>query len=138
MIVGFPGETEAEHEASRQFLASMELARSHVFTFSPRPGTLAAEMADQVPSDVARRRHQALQDVSDGDAQCFANQFLGRQIAVLFEKRHRLPATGQQGWSGLTGNYLRVWAADNRELAGSIHEVALQDVVGSLVIGRTT
>lgn len=103
VIVGFPGEDEAAFRASYSFVAAMEFARLHVFRYSPRPGTAAVRLPDQVPRDVCNARARAVRELGAEQAFRFRQRFVGREMAVLWEKRrpNRL-------WTGLTDNYLRV------------------------------
>jgi len=115
LIVGFPGETEAEFAACLQFVQAMEFARVHVFPFSPRSGTLAAQMPDQVPAPVKVERARRARAAASAGAEAFRCRFVGRTMAVLWESSHS-KGTGRV-WSGLTDNYLRVHAACSENLA---------------------
>lgn len=87
LIVGFPGESEADFADSLSFCAEMAFSRMHVFRFSPRSGTAAARMADRVPPDVtARRSHRMIGLASELALRCHTRQ-IGRSQAVLVEKK---------------------------------------------------
>jgi threonylcarbamoyladenosine tRNA methylthiotransferase MtaB len=102
VMVGFPGETEAEFEETRRLLEALPLAYLHVFTFSPRPGTPAAEMPGQVPGQVKKERNHLLRALSDRKRAEFAAGQVGATLEVVSE-------AGQEGESyGLSDNYLRV------------------------------
>jgi threonylcarbamoyladenosine tRNA methylthiotransferase MtaB len=103
IIAGFPGETEAAFRTSYDFVAAMGFARSHVFTFSPRPGTVAAGLPDQLSREVRHARARVMRDLSAEQSSRFLRQFVGRKMLVLWENRRR-----DGLWSGLTDNYLRV------------------------------
>jgi threonylcarbamoyladenosine tRNA methylthiotransferase MtaB len=119
IIVGFPGETEAEFANTLAFAAGMGFARIHVFPYSRRRGTPAAAFPGQVPETEKKRRAAALQDLADRQAAAFPARFVGREMAVLFE-------TAADGVAeGLTGNYMRVYAAGGPEVAGAIRPVRL-------------
>ncbi|HYN87359.1 MAG TPA: radical SAM protein, partial [Ardenticatenaceae bacterium] len=106
VIAGFPGETESEHAASLEFVQAMDFAGAHVFSFSPRPGTRAATMPDQVPAAIKRARHAELSATTAASAARFRGASVGRVLPVLWEQ------PGEDGLStGLTDNYLRVYAA---------------------------
>ncbi len=121
VIVGFPGETEDEFEASYAFVERLELARLHVFKYSRRPGTPAADMPGQVPLALAQARSRALIALGRRMARAFHARFVGQEVEVLFEsvaKRQDAPL-----WSGLTDNYLRVVAPSPRNLANTFARV---------------
>ncbi len=103
VIVGFPGEDEAAFRASYDFVAAMEFARLHVFPYSPRPGTAASRLPDQVVCQVRRARARAMRELGAEQAFFFRQRFVGREMMVLWERRR------PDGlWTGLTDNYLRV------------------------------
>ncbi|NPA31587.1 MAG: MiaB/RimO family radical SAM methylthiotransferase [Chloroflexi bacterium] len=109
IIVGFPGETEAEFAESLAFVESLGLAGGHVFTYSERPGTAAARMPGQVPHRVRKERNARMRAVLDAAAARYRSRFVGRTLTVLWERATRLDG---QGWlvQGLSDNYLRVRA----------------------------
>lgn len=109
VIVGFPGESEAEYAASLAFVAAMQFAGGHVFTYSARPGTVAARMPAQVPHPLRKERNAQMRAVLVESALRYQGRFLGGVLPVLWESA---TALGPQGWqvSGLTDNYLRVSA----------------------------
>jgi threonylcarbamoyladenosine tRNA methylthiotransferase MtaB len=111
LIVGFPGETEADFAAGLAFVAEMRFTHAHLFPFSPREGTAAATFPGQLPTDVKRARLQQMQAVVTASGQCERSRFLGATRPVLFEGEGK-PLTDQPGrlWFGLTDNYLRVAA----------------------------
>lgn len=103
LIVGFPGETEAEHTDSVARVRDLALAGAHVFSFSARPGTEAAGMPDQLPSDIRRQRHAEMKAVTESAAETFRRSLIGQDVQVLWEQQE---STGQ--WSGLTDTYVRI------------------------------
>jgi threonylcarbamoyladenosine tRNA methylthiotransferase MtaB len=102
VIVGFPGESEADFEDSLAFCRRIGFARLHAFPFAPRPGTAAATMADPVPHAVIRRRMARLLEVARGSRQAFERRQLGSRTEALWERRR------DGRWQGTTDNYLRV------------------------------
>ncbi len=122
VIVGFPGESDEEHEASRRFVEAAGFARVHLFPYSPRPGTAAATLPGQVPGDVKRRRMAALQQVAAGAERRFAERHLGWTVEVLWETRH------DGLWQGLTDNYLRVFTPAEGELRNTMSAVRVVGV----------
>lgn len=120
IIVGFPGETEAEFEESYEFCRQMEFARIHVFPYSPRQGTEAAAMPNQVGDRVKRQRSQRMLALAKESAQNFRRKFLGKTMPVLWEKQ-----TGGI-WSGLTDNYIRVHIKSDKDLTNQLLPVKLE------------
>jgi threonylcarbamoyladenosine tRNA methylthiotransferase MtaB len=123
VIVGFPGETEAEFAASLAFVEAMAFAKLHVFRYSPRAGTAAAMMRGQVPSDVIEGRSRRMHDLGTRLERAFRRRFLGRTMEALWE-------TGEVNgedllWSGLTENYLRVSARGGPGLRNAVTPVHL-------------
>ena len=90
-IVGFPGETEADFEATLALVREVEYAQAFSFKYSPRPGTPAAERDDRVPADVAAERLTRLQRLLDEQKRRFNAGLVGRTLPVLFERRGRYP-----------------------------------------------
>ncbi len=107
IIVGFPGETEAEFSETVAFVKSMKFAGGHVFTYSARPGTPAARMKTQVPHEIRKERNAILRAVLEESAHAYQAGFIGQTLPVLWEGSSRLT---EAGWTleGLTDNYLRV------------------------------
>lgn len=85
IIVGFPGETERDFQQTIALATCAGFAKIHVFPFSPRPGTAAAEMKDKVASKVIKQRSKILRELGDKLAGQFRQQFLGRTASVLIE-----------------------------------------------------
>jgi threonylcarbamoyladenosine tRNA methylthiotransferase MtaB len=109
VIAGFPGETDEEFAGSLEFIREMDFAGGHAFTYSPRPGTRAARLANQVRHEVRKERNAVLRGVFEEGARAYRQRFLGQETSVLWESVTQMDG---QGWQmqGLTGNYLRVTA----------------------------
>ncbi len=90
-IVGFPGETDADFEDTMDLVRQVAYAQAFSFKYSPRPGTPAATMPDQVPEPVKKERLAALQDLIDEGQRAFNAALVGRTIPVLLEKPGRKP-----------------------------------------------
>ena len=114
VMVGLPGETEAEFAASLAWFEALELADAHVFTFSPRPGTRAETMADPVPSTVAQERRLRVMEVTEGSRQRFRQGLLGAQQDVLWVRSTQTA----DGWclQGLTDHGVPVGGEADRDL----------------------
>src|SRR5204863_7801863 len=80
VMVGFPGESEAEFEATRRMIEDLPFTYLHVFTFSARPGTPAASMPNQVPVQVARERNRGLRELASNKKLAFMQAFIGREV----------------------------------------------------------
>src|SRR5207249_8695876 len=83
VMVGFPGETDAEFEATRRMIEELPFAYLHVFTYSPRPGTPAASMQNQVPVQMARERNRILRELAAGKKLAFMRSFIGKTIEAI-------------------------------------------------------
>ena len=118
VIVGFPGESDAEFAASISFVERVALARLHVFRYSPRPGTAACSFDGQVPSPAARERSQAMIALGQRMAMAFHARFVRQQVQVLFESADRMGDVAL--WNGLTDNYVRVSAPYPQDLSNSL------------------
>ncbi len=116
IIVGFPGESEEEHLESLAFAEQMAFAKTHVFSYSPRPGTRAAEMPGEVPPGESKRRvHQHLAIAAKSE-ESFAAAALGSRLEVIWDERRG------EGSTGLADTGLRVYSAEPAP-AGALEEV---------------
>lgn len=124
VIVGFPGETEAEFEESLAFVKAMDLAGGHVFSYSAREGTPAARLPNQVPSALRKERSAAMRAVLADSGERYRARFVGQILPVLWESTD---AYGPQGWRlhGLTDNYLRVTVTWPERLWNQLSQVRL-------------
>lgn len=134
LIVGFPGETDAEFTQSLAFVQAMGFARLHVFPYSPRPGTPAAGMPYQISPSLKAERARAMRDVAAAGSRAFCRQFVGRTVEVLWESSR--PEEGGPIWSGLTDNYLRVYTAGPADLAGTLTPARLVALAGDGLWGE--
>jgi threonylcarbamoyladenosine tRNA methylthiotransferase MtaB len=130
VMVGFPGESEAEFEESFSFCRQMQFARMHVFSFSPRGGTEAATMPEQVGDKVKKERSQRMLALAEDSARRFHQRFLGQKLAVLFEQQ----CDGV--WSGLTGNYIKVYTESREGLTNKLLPVKLVEAYKDGVWGE--
>lgn len=121
-IVGFPGETEEDHKSTLGFIDGLEILNSHVFSYSVRPDTEAAEMSGQLSGEVKSRRHAELQKIADGMKKRCIEGFIERQtpLEVLFETEK----DGRQ--YGHTSNFIYVNVRSDRKLCGSTGRVVLK------------
>jgi threonylcarbamoyladenosine tRNA methylthiotransferase MtaB len=122
IMVGFPGESDEEFEQSYSFCQQARFANIHVFPFSPRPETAAASMPRQTKDQVKQERNQRMLELSRSCRRCFCGQFLGQTMPVLWEKK---TGPGSGIYSGLTSNYIRVFAHSKKSLNNEITPVKL-------------
>jgi threonylcarbamoyladenosine tRNA methylthiotransferase MtaB len=125
LIVGFPGEGETEFQESLAFVREMAFAGGHVFTYSARPGTAAANYPQQVPHDVRKARNALVRAELAQASRQYRERFIGREMDVLWEASDAL---GPDGWrlSGLTDNYLRVTATSPTLIWNQLSTVSLE------------
>lgn len=128
VIVGFPGETEAEFEESLATVEAARFAKAHVFPFSARPGTEAADLPGQVHPDVKRVRVERMLAVAQRAELDFRLAHVGRRVTVLWER----------GGQGLTDNYLRVLCPESEALRNRFSEVEVVGVAEDGVVGALT
>ena len=121
VIVGFPGETEDEFKESYDFARQMDFARIHVFSYSPRPGTSAAAMPQQVDDKTRRERSRKMLALGRACLRRFRKKFLGKTLMVLWEKE----TCGV--WSGLTDNYIRAYTKSGEDLTNQLRPVKLME-----------
>lgn len=120
IIVGFPGETDAEWKASLEFIERMGFGHIHIFNYSMREGTKAAGLPDQVPDHIKRARARALQNIAQDSKTNILARFLGRTFAVLWENCEEVD--GRRRFFGYTPNFLRVATIVDlgRDLSGRV------------------
>jgi len=118
VMVGFPGETDAEFEENRAFIESLPFTYLHVFTYSSRPGTPTATMPDQVPMPVRKERNRILRELAAAKNLEFRRRMVGKTLSVV---------TLEQAGMALSDNYLKVELAAARE-ANRIVEVRVAGV----------
>ena len=106
VMAGFPGETDADFEESRRFIASLPFTYLHVFTYSERPGTPAASDPDSVPMPIRKERNRALRELAAAKNRAFREDMLGRTLSAV---------TLHEPGAALTDNYLKVELAQPRE-----------------------
>lgn len=111
VIVGFPGETEEEFEASRAFVEEVNFFETHIFKYSRREGTRAAAMPDQIPEQEKTRRSHILLELDAQRRQEYMESFLGEEKEMLLEEKVELD--GKNWWVGYTREYLKAIVPDD-------------------------
>ncbi len=123
VIVGFPGETDEDFKETYQFLNELDISYLHVFTYSERENTLAAEMEDSVPQSKRAERSKMLHILSDKKRRKFYEDNLSRDFTVLFEN------DVENGMMhGFTENYIRVSAKYDPILINELRKVRLTSI----------
>src|SRR5579863_4062486 len=127
VMVGFPGETDAEFESTRGLIEDLPFTYLHVFTYSPRPGTPAAAMANQVPVHVARERNRILRELASEKKLAFMRSFVGKPLEAITLNVVGNDAEGEYT-EALTDNYLKLRLRGrhepNRWLTATVQAVA--------------
>lgn len=133
VIVGFPGEDEAAFERSLAFVERMGFSRLHVFAYSPRPGTPAADFPDQVDRRTKEERSRRMRSLGRQLAVAFARRFVGRVLTVLVERE----VEGRPGWvQGYSENYVVVRLPGGPEMVGELVPVRITGREGEKLVGE--
>lgn len=132
VIVGFPGETEADFETTCKFAESCGFSKMHIFPFSARKGTPAEKFAGAVTEAVKKERADILGKIDETMHKTFLQAMVGQNAEVLFEQ----PA-GEDYFEGLTGNYQRVFVkSGGRNMGGEILPVKITAFDGEKLLGE--
>ncbi|GAK57960.1 putative tRNA modifying enzyme, MiaB-like [Candidatus Vecturithrix granuli] len=131
IIVGFPGEGDAEFEHSRQLLEELPLNYAHVFSFSPRKGPPAARLSQPVHPETIKQRSQILRTLSAQKRRQFYATYVGKTVSVLFERQE------ENGlYTGYTDNYIKVGVQTTEEVSNSFRDVRIIRILDAkLAIG---
>lgn len=123
VIVGFPNETKEDFLETYRFINELDVTYLHVFTYSERENTLAAEMPNPVPMNIRKERNEMLRILSEKKKRYFYEQFVGETRKVLFEN------TKEAGkMSGFTDNYLKITTAYDPLMINELAQVNLLNV----------
>jgi threonylcarbamoyladenosine tRNA methylthiotransferase MtaB len=123
VIVGFPGETDDLFLETYEFLNALDISYLHVFSYSERPNTVAAQMDHKVPKEVRTKRSKMLRGLSSKKRRAFYESQLGSVQTVLFEGKNK------EGYiHGFTPNYVKVKTPWNPNLVNTTHEVSLKQI----------
>lgn len=130
IIVGFPGETEEEFNKTYEFLEKVKFYKMHVFKYSPREGTVASKMPNQIDGKTKELRSQKLIELSNTNQIQYNKTYIGRPIQVLFEENaNRL-------WTGYTKNYIKVHVKSDDNLENKILTVMPERVLEQGLFGN--
>ena len=120
IIVGFPGETDEEFNKTYQFLKEIKFYKMHVFKYSPRKGTKAAVMLNQINGDIKEERSKKLIELSDRNEIEYNKSYIGKNVEVLFEEE-------KDGmYKGHTQNYIMVYCQSKENLNNKIMDVVCE------------
>ncbi|SCN21776.1 Threonylcarbamoyladenosine tRNA methylthiotransferase MtaB [Clostridium sp. N3C] len=134
VIVGFPGETEEEFEETYNFLKNIKLSKTHVFKYSPRKGTAAAKLKDDITPAEKERRSSELISLNNENERNFIENFIGKEMGVLYEQKS---SKGEGYYEGYTPNYIKVVTAfENDEVVGKIIKTKLVKVEEEFAYGE--
>ena len=131
IMVGFPGESEADFTDSFNLLDSLKLLDFHVFKYSRRAGTRAAEYPDQINEKTKNYRSEQLLKLADKKRSEFFITYIGQTLRLLVEKQ-----TGPGQYTGLSDNYLEVSFASENDLRGEFVQIQIESVQGRQLRGR--
>jgi len=123
VIVGFPGETEEDFMETYNFLNDLDISYLHVFTFSERNNTPAAQMENQVPMNIRRVRNEKLRILSEKKKRYFYQQHIATERIALFEKS-KSPGL----MTGFTDNYIKISLPLQEELLNASMPVLLEEI----------
>ena len=130
VIVGFPGETNEEFDKTYEFLKDIELTHMHIFKYSPRKGTPAATMENQVDPSTKHERSEKLLQLNEENFKKFGQKMLDKEFNVLFEQK-----VGDNKFEGLTENYVKVIVESDKDLSEQILKVKITDVKNEFLEG---
>lgn len=123
VIVGFPGETDEEFNITYENLKEIKFYKMHIFKYSQRKGTRAAVMPNQIDGNVKEERSRKLIELSDKNEKEYNNQYIGKEVEVLFEEPHL--ENGKRYMKGHTTNYLATKVQTNKKLDNEIRKVKI-------------
>ena len=129
VIVGFPGETEAEFETTRQYMREIGFYELHVFQYSKRAGTKAATMPQQVAAEIKKSRSSCLIEIGEEMSADYRRAFVGKELEVLFEEKVKLK--GQDYYIGFSREYIKCAVLCSQDLSNQIVRVKAVDYDGA-------
>lgn len=131
IIVGFPGETEEEFNKTYEFLKDMKFYKMHVFKYSPRKGTKAAQMNNQIDGNKKEQRSQKLIELSNDNERKYNKEYIGKNVEVLFEEEK------DGSYKGHTPNYILAYLPKENvrnKIENKIIEVKCIDTKGDHIV----
>ncbi|MGA9503793.1 MAG: MiaB/RimO family radical SAM methylthiotransferase [Terriglobales bacterium] len=131
VMVGFPGETEAEFDETRRMVEELPFTYLHVFTYSSRPGTAAAQQPGQIPAAVARERNRVLRDIASAKKAAFLRSLMGTVVEAI-----TLQSGGADYTEALTDNYLKMRIPGRHE-SNRWMKLRVEGINGDVLLGET-
>ena len=131
VIVGFPGETEKEFDETYEFLSRIKLTKMHIFKYSPRKGTKAATMENQLDGNIKEERSKRLIELNDRNEAEFAKNSIGQEMVVLFESKN-----DGNTYTGYSENYLKVEVRSFDNIVGQIRKVEVMGSQAEIAIAK--
>jgi len=132
VIVGFPGETQEEFDETYEFLKELELSKMHIFKYSPRSGTKAAEIKEQIDGNIKEDRSHALIALNNMLEEKHINSLRGKCMNVLYEQKFK---NNEDEYEGYTDNYVKVIGKSSKNISGEFHMTKLIECMGDYIIG---
>lgn len=131
IIVGFPGETEENHKQTMEYAEEIKFSKMHLFKYSPREGTRAAKMSNQIDGKTKKNRLHDLEKIEEANRKEFLNKQIGKTLSVLIESKSDL-----EGYSGgHSTNYLKVNVKENIA-ANTIIDVNITNIIDDELVGE--
>jgi len=130
IMTGFPGETDEEFRKTCDFVESIGFSQAHIFQYSIRKGTKAAEMEEQIPHTEKEERSKILAEICNKSMHNFREKQIGKITGVLFEEEI------EGYYAGHTGNYIPVRVLSNKDLSGELLDVKLVKNEHDFIIGQ--
>lgn len=130
IIVGFPNETDEDFEKTYEFLKEIKFYKMHVFKYSPRKGTVAAKMKNQIPAEIKDARSKRLLQLSNENESNYLDEYVGKQIRVLVEEKDGDYIKGH------TGNYIVVKTVGDENDLENFVDVIAEKNGGDCLIGK--
>lgn len=129
IMVGFPGETDAEFQQTLDFVNDIQFADAHVFVYSPRRGTPAARK-EQIDDKTKEERSKIIIDATQKSRDEFLRRHIGKTVSVLFEQVVR-----DGFFEGKTDNYINVHVKSEEDLSGKFRDIKLREVKNGVIYG---
>ena len=130
IIVGFPEETDEEFEITYEFLKKIKFYKMHIFKYSPRKGTKAAIMKNQVSGDIKELRSKMLLELSDKNENEYLSTYLNQEVEVLFEEQEN------DFYKGHTSNYIMVKMKSKEDISNKVEKVKIIDKENLCLIAK--
>ena len=129
LIVGFPGETDEHHTETLEFIKKCGFSSMHIFPYSKRPGTKAAQMDGQLPNAVKAKRASEAQKIASEMEDAFLNSCIGKELSVLFETEQNEMSIGH------AANYTQV-CVHNGHLRKLVENVKITGIIDKMLVGK--